>query len=1223
MDENRKLQLWQSEAARLGGKDPLLNFKPSSHGQVELTKAHPGGLAQLVSSRSGRVLNLVREGAAQTRALSATRRIANRAKRLHENLGIHTAYIAAGSIVFAGDEEQHLPMLLWPVQLVQRADDYEIVLGDHCILNPYFESWIMSLSGIEAVNSLRQIAFASPDLLPFSYLERVYQILDKVDVRIERHLHLGNFAPEICYVAAWRSEGPHPILDRLAADPSQLDPNEGGHAVGLDQVLEQRRRLVEEAQALPAPEVLVANADQNQQRAIKLSNAGESFAVDTLPGCGYLQLVVNMAVNNVIAGKRTLIVAPRMQTLDELAERFTEVNLPGLGVRLHEPWLDAISAISRNEKAVEDAHAAALEALEHAERQVESYLAGVRAESTDLGVGLVEALKRLAELAAENEPPTNSARIAREHLTQDSELALALLNSAQEAGLFAVGELDSPWFGARFDNQSEITNALQVAGQLSQDFDRSRYRLTKYLEEQGLKPSASVADWAHQIELLVGIRDTLDRFQPSIFDHALTDMIEATSPRASSSDFSGAQRRRYKKLAKEYLRPGSTVANIHEALLAAEQQRVNWQQHTVADSPPHVPLGLQDVVGEFTTVSDRLQIIQRHLGLRPDRPLLSELPFAELEQRLAQLATNTDYLDGLIERQGMWAELEAHGLGDLGRQLTALHPSPERVQLEFELSWWQSALEVIISTDPRVLEFDSAAAREVEQNYVAAQENLIRQAQLLIAARLASGWRGAITAHPEEAERLREMLKSRVLVPAHAAASAAKPWRSVTPVLMCSPYQLQQLDASEQFDAVFLLDAASTGMAESCRAVVMAGQVIAFGDPMLAAAEEFETAVRPFTGDSDRQRYSTFRAFEEAYGSVEINQSYRLGGQVLARYLNQEFYQNRIHFLPPRREYFGERNFDLVQIRNNNKASTTIDGATESMDAEVQKAVELILSHARWHPEESLLVATASRTHQERVQSLLEQELDRQPQLAEFFDAHGRERFEVFSLADLTHRLADRVIFTLGFGRTPEGGVSPTLGALSSPLATKRLANLMVSARKRITVISCYGAPDFQGLKPGDPLNHLAELHAPQVIEPALRPPGDSLLRDLALRLQKLGLTARISYASSVPLAVSFANRAAVIEPDWTLADGNLDEQIRLRPGLLRAMGWEFIRVRAFELFANPQQVAEEIAAQLGFDPVRVAEPIADSFGNPTEVWGDYDDSNDWRLRNERPPHWG
>lgn len=1240
MDENRKLQLWQAEAARLGGKDPLLNFKPSGHGQVDLTKAHPGGLAQLVSSRSGRILNLVREGAAQTRALSATRRISVRARRLHEKLGINTAYIAAGSIVFAGDEEQHLPMLLWPVQLVQRSDDFEIVLGEHCLLNPYFESWVMSLAGLDAVNSLRQIAYASSDLLPFSYLERVYQILDKVDVRIERQLHLGNFAPEICYVAAWRAEDQHPILRRLAAGPEASSaietPTAPVESDGLGLQDEDIARAVSDApefvdplglsefaDRLAQPPILVADADQNQIRAIKLANAGRSFAVDTLPGCGYLQLVVNVAANNTFAGKRTLIVAPRVQTLDELAERFGQVSLPGLGLRLHELWLDAISAISRNEKAAGDRHEAAVEALAHAERQVLSYLAGIKAESAELGVGLVEALRRLAELSAENDAPTNSARIPREQLATDRDAMKELLETAREAGLFEVGENDSPWFDSKFSTQSEISLALQIAGELSAEFSNHRYRFDRYLSDLGLSESRTVQDWSKSVALLAGIRSTLDKFQPSIFDHSLTDMIEATSSRTGDSEFSGAQRRRFKKLAKEYVRPGASVPNLHEALIDAERQRLLWAEVSTIDQPPKVPLGLNEVISEFTTVLDRIQVLQRHLGVRPDRELLIEPPFEVLESRLTALATNTSYLEGLIERQQIWADLESSGLGELGRQLTSIHPSSERLRLEYELSWWQSALELIISTDSRVLEFDAESARAVEQNFVKAQNDLIVESRSLLAGKLANNWRQAINSNAEQSSQIRDMLKSRVLVASHAAALAPQPWRALAPVVMCSPYQLQQLDPNERFDVVLLLDAASTGMAESRRAITLAKQAIAFGDPVIAAAEEFETAVRPFTGDSDKQRFSTFRAFEEALGSVEINQSYRMGGQVLARYLNQEFYQNRINFLPARREYFGERNFELVQIRNNNRATTTIDGATESMEAEVVKTVELVLSHARWHPEESLLVATASRMHQERLQSTLEGELDRQPQLAEFFEAHGRERFEILSLADMTHRLADRVIFSIGFGRTPDGAISSHLGALSSPLASRRLANLMVSARKRITVVSCYAATDFHGLKPGDPLIHLAELHAPQIIDTPPRPAGDSLLRDLALRLQKLGLTARISYATSVPLAVSFGNKAAVIDPDWTLADGDLDEQIRLRPGLLRAMGWEFIRVRAFELFANPQAVAESIAAQLGFDAVRVAEPITGLDSTDGEVWGDYEDTNDWRLRNERPPHWG
>ena len=58
---------WIEQFEALGGKNPLTSFEPSSFGQVDLARAHPGGLAQLVSSHSATMTNLVRDGVAQLR----------------------------------------------------------------------------------------------------------------------------------------------------------------------------------------------------------------------------------------------------------------------------------------------------------------------------------------------------------------------------------------------------------------------------------------------------------------------------------------------------------------------------------------------------------------------------------------------------------------------------------------------------------------------------------------------------------------------------------------------------------------------------------------------------------------------------------------------------------------------------------------------------------------------------------------------------------------------------------------------------------------------------------------------------------------------------------------------------------------------------------------------------------------------------------------------------
>jgi hypothetical protein len=74
-------------------------------------------------------------------------------------------------------------------------------------------------------------------------------------------------------------------------------------------------------------------------------------------------------------------------------------------------------------------------------------------------------------------------------------------------------------------------------------------------------------------------------------------------------------------------------------------------------------------------------------------------------------------------------------------------------------------------------------------------------------------------------------------------------------------------------------------------------------------------------------------------------------------------------------------------------------------------------------------------------------------------------------------------------------------------------------------------------------------------------------------------------------------------------------------------MGWEYIRVPSFELFADPEAVAQRIAISLGIELAKKPQPLFDieekSFEDTDRAWGDREDSNDQRLNDDRPPHWG
>ena len=93
------------------------------------------------------------------------------------------------------------------------------------------------------------------------------------------------------------------------------------------------------------------------------------------------------------------------------------------------------------------------------------------------------------------------------------------------------------------------------------------------------------------------------------------------------------------------------------------------------------------------------------------------------------------------------------------------------------------------------------------------------------------------------------------------------------------------------------------------------------------------------------------------------------------------------------------------------------------------------------------------------------------------------------------------------------------------------------------------------------------------------------MLVDLARRLASYGMRVEMDFRGEIPLAASYRNRAIVIDMDVAsgsaAASTTLRESLRLRPELLKRLGWYYLRVRAFELFANPEAVARRIATAL------------------------------------------
>src|SRR5690606_30286788 len=127
------------------------------------------------------------------------------------------------------------------------------------------------------------------------------------------------------------------------------------------------------------------------------------------------------------------------------------------------------------------------------------------------------------------------------------------------------------------------------------------------------------------LRLLMGVRETLDRFKPEVYDRSLTEVIAAHAPRGSE-EMTNANRRRLRKLAREYVRPGVHVGDMYSRLVQIQQQRVLWHRYsTIAGARPEVPTGIADVVTLFQSTYQDLDELDRVLGVEADAERLKSL----------------------------------------------------------------------------------------------------------------------------------------------------------------------------------------------------------------------------------------------------------------------------------------------------------------------------------------------------------------------------------------------------------------------------------------------------------------------------------------------------------------------------------------------------------------------------------------------------------------------
>lgn len=1207
---------WIASLRAVGGRSPLVHFDPAQDAAIDLSATHPGGMPQFITGKTTLLSNLIRDDLALRQARAAAEIIAHKAIDLAMVRGIEAIRLAVGLAEWRHNGEEYRgPVLLRPLAIRQAGRDFELKLVGEITLNPGLARALREQFQIGLdPKAFIALAFADGIFKPQAVIDRLRGLTGHIEgFTVTAQLLVSSFAEVGPALAADIGDGHsiieqrrrlrQPIIAALAGEPGSADSINAGLAPA--------ERALPDARP-PQADRLLLDADLEQEQVIAKIASGASVAVTTLPGAGGTQTMVNALGALVGQNKRILVVSPRRARLEGIAARFESIGLPGLVARPSRLVRDMIAAIRRNEKA-KPANAPEVDtALLRLRRVLLDYRAALGHRNDEIGVTVLEALDALTELSLTNPAPGTTARLSLSALTALSRYrdeATRDLIRAAELGQFRYGPADSPWYGAHFDSPEQATVAHQAAKRLNgETLAELQLRTATLIGQTRLRAPESVLEIELFLRLLIDVKESLDRFVPAVFDRPLTEIIDAVSPR---STLSGSAKRRLKKLAYEFVRPGISVTDMHASLVRIAQQRTLWQRYSEAGAIPEVPTGIADVQVLLATVMADLALLDGPLGVSGTDRQLAARPLRELVSMLAGLAAESQVLENLHERTALLAKLTNLGLEPLLHDLAERHVPVDAVESELELAWWQSALEYLLATTPALLGAKTDVIERLEADFRLVDEAHVSSAGLELAHLLAETWRLGIVDWPNEAEALRVSLRQGDLTAGFLATVTPHLARSLAPVWVASPYELAGLDDALDFDAVFLLDAAGLTVPEVIPALRRARQVVVVGDPVTQAPAAFSIAatseptepapVGPIVaGDAavdSSAGASAFVRLAELLPAMSLTRSYRAGGEDLARLVNDRFYDGRIDALPWAGSYLGRGSLRVHHI-DGKGTPDPVSGAVESVDSELARTLELVIAHATERPAESLMVVTASEKHRARVEHAVLAALAKRSDLGDFFVKAHAEPFTVLTLEQAQADSRDRVIFSVGFGLTPHGRLLSDLGSLSRPEGERHLAVAMTRARRSLDLVLSFSATDIDPDRQGPGARALAEMLAARdeaTPDEARAESSDALLGDLASRLRKRGIAATLDYHGKLALAVSYQGKAAVVETDRAVGQRSLRESLRQRPAVLRRLGWHYIRVHSFDLFANPQAVVERVARVLGAypEPVKAGETVA------------------------------
>lgn len=1218
----RRINSWREQYKSQLAPSPLEDITKLS-AQLELTHAHPSGIAQLFASGKVTLQALFRDsGMLRAAGRRLDRVFEDRDNKAHEN-GVSELSLVVGVASWSGN---HVPVLTYPVRVIRDSGKDETYATIYFSGNVRLNHALVLRLQERGVNLSEDALFDGANYE--SGTPETSAVFDAIcasarsvfpDFDIERDIVLGCFTDSGSRFLAESAQ----ILQALKVGNvgnTMIDAVAGDERA-LKELAANDRQEYSPLDVDPHGEYEVGDVDNVVRYASGLAANGVSLALDVDAGSDSASIAAAISSRCVLAGKSILYVPNVMEQQRRFRHALSANEISSLALDVSDSHLakhvdsQLIAAVGARQSVASSRFEQVCDELVGVKTRLNRYLGDLHGVDERWGVSAYQTMQNLAAIAMLPTHPCTHVRLdvaAARSLSGHLDEWAQKLHQADELGEFTIKPEDTPWFGASLFNENEAVAVYQrVVDVLLKLLPAAREHVKSTVQNCGFPVPATAREWGRQVTVLKNLRRVLDVFQADIFERDLSAMIEASKPKAvrkrEGTVMGFWERRRHIKEARSLLRVGAKVDDLHEALKIVAQQAAQWHTFVPHGGWPVLPPKLDEIVSTQELLDRNLVALDAVLSTTRLGADLENVEFTKLDERLQALHDNRASLDTLPGRCVIERDLRGVGLEDLVCDLRRRNVTGSALDGELHLAWWTTVFEDIVNSSAIISNQDGSAMQDASDRFVQVDTEHVRSVGPMVQQETLKRLCELLFSRSQEANQLHTTLASNSsgvtftkLMNSHADLLLA-----AKPIMVAMPSTLTMMTEFKPIVDIVILDSVEhLSNIELLSILARARQVVVIAHKNTVSSQSVNDLI-------------------SVLPSVHVKSRATRRSLRLANFLENHGYGSLRHDVPVDRMQ-GKVKLHQVEASGVPVMST---GLIESSQREIDEVVSLIKQRATTFtvvPSSYVLaVVTLTSVFRNRLGAELKALAIKDENMNRFL-RHVR----LVDASESVGAAATDVILSLCYAKTSHGRLLQQFGVLEEEGGKGILLDSLALARRNLDIVCAFKSSDMEDERlhqDGPKLLKELLIWAEQLDDSPVNPTdfdeakpeydqdkaenkaeaagaraeafdssvdsfNNVLFTDLADRIRARGLCVAVNYGfdkeHSIPLVVGLPDKPfalAVLTDDMRFMNiESTRERHRMFAQDLEYLGWSVMNVWSVGAFVNPEKEVERVVSRIG-----------------------------------------